>query len=73
MIGTRHIVRFQQYLRDEVGRWGGGNPATRRKTSPATQKHYWRVLKTWFGWLVAQGYLETCEPCYNKQKRTGGL
>lgn len=59
-IGGLEIKQFVQYVadghNDPRGRWG--NPHERTPNRPRTVKDYFGILKSFFAFLVAEGYIE---------------
>lgn len=54
------IRRFMAYLRGErpEGRWGNDHHATKREPRPATLHGYFRTLRAFANWCVAEGLVE---------------
>lgn len=53
-----HLRAFMGYVTIQKRRWGlegNGSETSERRTSPATVRHYFNVLKSFYNWLIEEG------------------
>jgi len=58
-VTTDHIRHFLAYLRDNKRRWESDNPRANKPLSPRSIQHYYGCLRSFFNWLVSEGYIES--------------
>ena len=56
-ISQWHIREFLGYVANEVNRWESDTLPAQRGASKSTVHHYYRVLRCFFNWIVAEGFL----------------
>ncbi|MFC1944093.1 tyrosine-type recombinase/integrase [Chloroflexota bacterium] len=55
---TSHLIwQFLWYVASESTRWNGGSTTARKPATMSTVAHYYRVLHTFFMWLVKEGII----------------
>jgi len=57
-LNTDTIREFLVYLKDSSHRWDSNNTRANRALSPRSIQHYYGCLRTFFNWLVDEGYVE---------------
>ncbi|NQT74055.1 MAG: tyrosine-type recombinase/integrase [Chloroflexi bacterium] len=69
-INASHIREFLWYLASETNRWGNKSTAARKPASKTTVHDYFRILRTYFGWLEREGLIKDNPFKYLKRPKT---
>jgi len=56
-ISQWHIREFLGYVANEINRWDSDTLPARCPASQSTVHHYYRVLRSFFNWIVTEGFM----------------
>jgi len=56
-LNASHLRNFFSYIASEPVRWNGSSTSARLPATMSTVGHYYRVLKTFWGWLKREGLI----------------